>query len=83
MLAVEQRRPGALEVLPEQGPALDEGESAQILVVGLQEIEGIEARCTAPERRRSALKFGSPLEQCATASPSRTILVTGRAMTAA
>jgi hypothetical protein len=28
VIAVEQRRPGSLEVLAEQGPALDQGERA-------------------------------------------------------
>ena len=32
VIAVEQRRPGALEMLPEQRLALDEREPAQVLV---------------------------------------------------
>jgi len=35
------------EVLPEQGPALDEGKPAQVLVAGVEEVECIEARCSA------------------------------------
>jgi hypothetical protein len=48
MCSVEQRRSGAHKVLPEQRPALDEGEAAEVIVAGLQEIERVEGRCSGP-----------------------------------
>ena len=35
------------QVLPKQRPALDKREPAHILVADLEEIEGVEARCSA------------------------------------
>ena len=48
VIAEDDRGVGALEVLAEQGPALDEREPAQILVVDVDQVEGVEARCSAP-----------------------------------
>ena len=36
--------PTALEVLPEQGSALDEHEPAEILIAEVDQVEGVEAR---------------------------------------
>src|SRR5829696_9581530 len=70
VIAEDDRGVGALEVLAEQGLALDEREPAQILVADVDQVEGVEACCSAPSSE-------------AAASPSRTILVNGRAIRAA
>jgi hypothetical protein len=57
VFAVEDRAAGGvLEVLPEQGPALDEGKPAEVLVADVQEIEGVETRLVAASAERGAKK---------------------------
>jgi hypothetical protein len=60
VLAVDDRGGGALQVHPEQRAALDELAPAEILVASLQEVESVEARCSAAGAARSALKSGRP-----------------------
>ena len=52
---------GVLQVLPEQGPALDEGKPAEVLDADEQEIEGVEARPRAAIATQERMKVRQAL----------------------
>jgi hypothetical protein len=58
MLAVEDRAGGVLQELPEQGPALDESEAAEVIVVDVKEVEGVQARRRAPRAAQESVEVG-------------------------
>jgi hypothetical protein len=47
VLAVDDRGAGVLQMLPEQGPALDESKPAKVVGADQQEVEGVQARSRA------------------------------------
>jgi hypothetical protein len=83
VLAVEQRRFRIPHVLPQQGPALDQLISAEMVAADVQEVEGVEARCSGPRAAQERVEVRQALRSVRHGLPSMTILASGRAITAA